>query len=487
LADFTPDYTPEMVRDRLVGKLTRSLPALKKNDDYLEGEQPLRFVAPALREQLGNRIADVVLDIPSYITDVYENRLDIEGFRFAGQDSSDDDLWSIWQHNDGDMLAQQAHRESLGLARAYAIVGQGDDGIPLITAESPFEAIHEDDARTHEVKYGLKRWIDEDKTKWIDLFHPNGRVTWFSNRKSGGWKQDSVENNEFGLCRLVPLINDPRMLGRERFARRGRYDQRLGRSVFHGIIPLADALNKIATDMMVSAEFHAMPRRWATGLNEDDFVDEATGKQLETFELVAGRMWGVSDKDVKFGQFAEADLSNFHNTAKLLMQVAGQLVALPPNYLAFSGDNPASADALKAAETQLVKRAERKQSTLGTRWERVQRLVLLTQGKADSENARQIETLWRDAATPTLAQKADAISKLVTTKDGSGRSIIGVEQAREDLGYTSEQRRRMAAADQADSNSALLAAVQAASESERAAGAGNGNVPADGTGAGPST
>ena len=31
------------------------------------------------------------------------------------------------------------------------------------------------------------------------------------------------------------------------------------------IIGLADAANKMATDMMVSGEYHAMPRRWAFG------------------------------------------------------------------------------------------------------------------------------------------------------------------------------------------------------------------------------
>lgn len=431
----------EQTRDRLMRSLQRERPALQRNDLYFEGEQPLKFIAPALQQQLGYRLSPIVINLARFSTDVYENRLDIEGFRFAGADSSDEELWQIFEHNDGQFLSQQAHREALALSRAYALVGEGDspDDVPLLTVESPFDAIHEDDPRTHEVKNGLKVWTELDKTRFASVYHPNGRQTWY--RKKSEWVEDSFEVNEFKLCRMVPLINDPRILGRYRA---GKFDERLGRSVFHDVVPLMDALNKIASDMMVSAEFHALPRRWATGLSEEDFVDEATGQQMETFSLVAGRLWGVESEKAEFGQFAEADLANFHNTVKLLMQVSGQLLGLPSDYTAFSSTNPPSEGAIRASEAQLVKRAERKQQALSSRWERVQRLVLLTQGKKDSLEARQIETLWRDAATPTMAQQADAIVKLVTAKDGQGRSVLPVQQAREDLGYSATVQGRMA-------------------------------------------
>lgn len=430
----------EKTRDRLLRSLNREKPALHKNDLYLEGEQPLRFISPILREQLGYRLSPIVVNLARFATEVYENRLDIEGFRFAGEESSDEELWKIFEHNDGPFLSQQAHYESLALSRSYAIVGEGDDegDPPLITAESPFDAIHEDDPRTHEVKNGLKVWTDLDKTRFVSLYHPNGRQTWY--RTKGEWIEDSSENNDFKLCRLVPLINDPRILGRYRT---GKYDQRLGRSVFHDIIPLLDALNKIASDMMVSSEFHALPRRWATGLNEDDFTDE-DGQPIDTFSMIAGRMWGTESEKARFGQFQEADLKNFHDTIKLLSQLVAMKLGVPAHYLTFTGDNPPSADAIRSSEVQLVKRAERKQAVLSTRWERVQRLVLLTQGKKDSPAVRQIETIWRDPSTPTVAQKADAITKLVGTKDGQGRSVLPVQQAREDLGYTATQQGRMA-------------------------------------------
>lgn len=425
---------------RLSRLLSREQKPLNRNDAYFEGEQPLRFISPILERELGFRLSPLIINLARYSVDVYENRLDIEGFRVGDEESADEDLRDVWEANDGAFISQQAHRESLALGRAYALVSpSGGSGVPQITTESAFEAIHEDDPRTHQTKHGIKKWVDPDKTRWMTYLHTEGWITWYW--KSGEWQEDKSESNDHKACALVPLPNDPRSLGRYR---PGKFDQRLGRSVFHDVIPIMDATNKIAYDMMTSAEFHGLPRRWATGLSEDDFVDEKTGEALDTFSMIAGRLWGVENKDAKFGQFPEADLKNFHDTIKLLVQMAGQLLALPPHYTNFgASDTQASADAIRSAESQLVKRAERKQQTLSTKWERVQRLVLLTMGRADDIELKRIETLWSDPATPTVAQKADAIVKLVQAKDGQGRSILPIEQAREDLGYSQQAQDRM--------------------------------------------
>lgn len=427
----------EDVRDRQLAKLSLETPHLTRYDQFLEAEQPLEFLSPVLKSELEGRIKEMVFNLPRFATEVYDQRLDLNGFRFRGTDDPDDELWRVFQANDGETLSQQAHYEALGLGRAYAIVGEGDPDVPLITAESPFQAIHEVDPRTKGISSGIKTWRELDDVNWCSLYHPNGRITW--RQKSGNWKEDSTEANDFGIPRLVPLINQQRSLAR---IRPGSRDFRIGRSVFHDIVGLTDAINKMLTDMMVSGEFHAMPRRWAVGLTENDFVG-ANGEDLKTWELIAGRIWASENKDTKMGQFNEADLTVFHNTVKLLLQTAAMLLGLPPHYLTFTGQNPTSADAIRSAETQMVKRAERMQRSFSTSWEKVNRLVLLTLGYPDSIETRQVETIWRDPSTPTVAQRADATTKLVTTKDSSGRSIVPIDMAREDLGYTPSQRERM--------------------------------------------
>lgn len=455
---------------RLSRAMARQKPMLETNDLYFEGEQPLKFLAPVLQQELGYRLSPIVLNLALFAVDVYDNRLDIEGFRVGRGAEADDDLWDVWQENDGPDLSQQAHREGLALGRAYATVGPGetDEDAPIITIESAFDAIHEDDPKTKRVRHGIKKWTDLDKVRWMTFHHLNGWVTWRFER--GEWREvDREDDNGNNLCSLVPLMNDPRVLGRNR---PGKFDQRLGRSVFHPIISPLDALNKMASDMMVSGEFHALPRRWGTGLAEEDFVDEQ-GKALDTYSMIAGRMWGTSSEKAKFGQFPEANLSNFHETIKLLMQIVSMQLGLPAHYLLFKGDNPPSEGSILASESQLIKRSERKQRTLSTRWEQVQRLVLMNMGRGDEARPKQIETIWRDPSTPTVAQKADAIMKLVTTKDSTGRSILPIEQARKDLGYTDIEQGRMRDWDgNVTTDQQIAAASRALDEAARAAGAG---------------
>jgi hypothetical protein len=171
-------------------------------------------------------------------------------------------------------------------------------------------------------------------------------------------------------------------------------------------------------------------------MKADDFVN-ANGDPVSVWSRDTGTLWGTENEKASFGQFQESDLTVFHNSIKLLAQLASQMLALPPHYLSFVGDNPASADAIRSSETQLVKRVERKHTYFGGSWEDVQRLVLRFKTGVWDEDAKTLETVWRDPSTPTVAQVADATVKKVQT------GIVPVEQARIDLGYTQQQRDNM--------------------------------------------
>jgi hypothetical protein len=413
---------------RLDKKLALAIPGLDRLDKYLEGEQPLKYMAKAMEDEIGDRVHQLIINILRYGAEAYENRLDVKGFRYRGESSSDEELWRIWQSNDLDEQSQQAHLDSISLERTYAIVGSGDedDADPIVTVESPFQVFAERDPRTRRVSAAIKRWAEgegNDQVQRATLYLPDSTES-FAFFKNAWWSTGPADLHEMGRVPVVPLVNNPRIL---------RPD---GRSEFSDIIEIADALNKMATDMMISGEYHAMPRRWATALTADDFVDK-DGNPIGVWSRDAGRLWATESKDTKFGQFNETDLKVFHESMKLLIQIGSQLLALPPHYMSFVGDNPTSADAIRSSETQLVKRVERKQTYLGGAWEEVQRLVLRIKTGQWDPAAMSLETQWRNPATPTVAQEADAIVKKVQA------GIVPIEQAREDLGYTQEQRDRM--------------------------------------------
>lgn len=437
---------PEQWLAHLIQCHDAQLRALKELDAYYEGEQPLSYMAPELLVELDDRVRQVVINWPQLVADSLEERLDVQGFRFTDQASNDADLWRIWQANDLDEQSQQGHLDALVVSRSYVIVGSGDDrATPLITVESALDVFAEFDPRTRKVAAAVKRWCqdgDNGAQEEHAALYLAQQTSWWV-KVNGTWQLDpehEVDEHGLGVPPVVVLAN------RARLKRPG------GESEFKSVLPLSDAACKIATDMMVSAEYHATPRRVAFGFGEEDFQDEQ-GRRVSAFSRIIGRMWATEKNRKEDGadviQFDEASLSNFHDTLNQLSRLVASLSGLPPHFLGFSTDNPASAEGIKSSEARLVKRAERRQRAWGGAWEQVMRLALRIRDGAWSEEAMGLETIWRDASTPTVAQAADAAVKKYTAK------IVPLRQTREDLGYTGPQITRMETEDRTAAQDAM--------------------------------
>jgi len=451
------DLTPQEWLVLLTRRHTQLLPDLEALDRYYEGLQPLSYMHPQLVTEIGDRVRQVVINWPRLVVDSVEQRLDVEGFRFAvpgstpDQDDADqataDDLWRIWQANNLDEQSQQAHVDALVMRRSFMIIGSNpDDPItPLITVESPLQMEVDYEPATRAVRAAMKRWYEVDpvtgaiRDEKATIYLRNQTVH-YAKTVPSGWSVQAVDEHNLGVVPVVPIVN------------RGRLLNPGGVSELADVIPLSDAACKIATDMMVSAEFHAMPRRYALGFDQEDFTD-ASGNPISTWQQLAGRIWATAkntkDDGVAVGQFPEANLDNFHATLNSLARLVGSLAALPPHFLGLSTDNPPSADAIRSSEIRLIKRAERLQRAWGGSYEQAMRLVLrIRDGKWDPR-ARALETRWGDPATPTFAQKADAAVKL---KAGG---ILPTEATWDLLNYTAVQQERMKQQFQAEADRAL--------------------------------
>lgn len=428
--DLLPSYA-QALGNRVAEAVTR----LDRLDEYYRGTQPLQFLHPEIRAQVRGRLTSLVVNWPALIVDSIEDRLDVEGFRMPGADQGDDELWRIWQANGLDEGSQQCHLDSLIFGRSFALVWADEDDpeTPRITVESAAHMSVEFDPVGNVVR-AAKHWQAGDSSfltvygpDTIERYEAPGTSVAFD---STAWalREDPIENF-MGVVPVVPFINRPRL------------SRPFGESEMARILPLTDAVNKLATDLMVSAEYHAMPRRWATGIDLGGSEEEAERTEAKIDERWTNahksKLWTTDSADAKFGQFPEASLDNFVSAINMLTSKIAALSGLPPHYFGQAGENPASADALRSSESSLVKRAQRKQRTLGGRWEEVMRLALLVRDGEVPDEARSMETIWASPETPTVAQKADAAVKL--TQAG----VITIDQALEDLGYTPEQRRRM--------------------------------------------
>lgn len=442
------DLTDDEWLARLTAKRTAFLAEQERLWTYYDNEQPLAYVARILAEQ-DDRFPPLMINWAGLVVDSLEERLDIEGFRIGDSDELDEDLYDIWQANDLDEGSGEGHICSMVTSTGYHMLGPGvDSDTPRITMEYPDQVAVETDPATRRIVAALKVWKSDEALGAEDmacLYLPGRTITYQQGKRGAfeaaevtreGWAKALEDQQTSPLVPVVPMLNRPR---------RGK-----GHTELKAIIPLVDAANQTATNMLAGIEHHALPRRWGINLSRDDFVD-AEGRPLPAWKIAAGYVWAVQrpvDENgnplpsgegdrPQIGQFTASDLSNFHNSLRQISTLAASLYGLPPHYLGYSTENPASADAIRSSEARLIKRAERHQRTFGGSWEQTMRIALAMIGRDPSE-ANRLETVWRDASTPTASAVADRAVKLVQA------GIIDREQAREDIGYTPAQRRRMA-------------------------------------------
>lgn len=410
---------------RLEQKLNDVAPQMRSRHAYYEGEQRLRQLGLAVPPSLQQFLT--IVNWPRMAVDGVEERLDLEGFRFPGVDEADDELWRIWQDNNLDEESGLAHLDALIYKRSYVCVGanEDDEATPLVTVESPFELVHEMDARKREVSAALRLYdVQNGRATRGTLYLPDATV-WLSwDGSAGRWTDVDRDDHRMGVVPVVPLVN------------RARASNRDGDSEMKDVIPLTDAAARSLTNLQVAQETHVVPQRFVLGATQGDFVDQ-NGQPLTKWEAYFNSVWALANDQAKVGQLPAAELKNLTDSVDHYARLASGVAALPPNYFGLAADDAASADAIRSREARLVKRCERKQTAWGGAWEQVMRLVLYVATGEEDASARRLQALWRDPATPTEAQRADAVVKKVQA------GILPREGAWDDLKYSPARQDRL--------------------------------------------
>ncbi|TXI53393.1 phage portal protein [Mycolicibacter arupensis] len=416
----------------LLQKLDASAHRYAELDSYYEGRQPLAFLSPEARTALGSRFGRMASNIPRLAVTALAERLRITGF-------SDPALWADWVRCDLDQTSGTAHREALLLGDAYVIVWADRLGRPAVSVESAKQVTVLTDPGTRQITAAVKRWEDRiAKTSTAVLYEPD-RITRLVANQIGavgsGFKVVDEIANPLGVVPVVRLHNSDRILDRHWHS---EFDGR-GHSEIDDLMPLVDALNKSLADLMTTSEYVGRPRRWATGieLTEEPVLDDEgndTGETVEINPIPEGSRAMISESpDAKFGQLASADLAGYEASVRVIL---GQIMAvstLPAHYVGVFTDNPASADALRAAEASLTARAEARQATFGRAWEWVAKLMIAVRDGRDPQLIDDVRVQWADAATRSVAQEADAVVKLYQA------GLLPVSTALAKLGYSSDE------------------------------------------------
>jgi hypothetical protein len=340
------------------------------------------------------------------VVDVLEERLDWLGWTSDGEDYG---LADVFSANGLDVDGGMAHLDALIFGLSFVTVGSGVDGEPdpLVTPHSPTTMTATWDRRTRRLSSALATVSEDGDVVEATLYKP-GSTSTFS-RSGGQWH--AVERDAHNLPRL-PVVLVPNRV-------RGSRD--LGRSeITKPIRYYSDAAARTLLGLEVNREFYNAPQR--IGLNVDDsmFEDEG-GNPVSPWTSIMGRVWNIPANedgqpapDVK--QFSPASPAPYLDQVQGYANRVASEAGIPATYFGIHTANPASADAIRAQESRLVKRAERRQSSFGRSWLEVGRLALMVRdGSLPDDYDTAVSTKWRDAATPTRAASADEATKLIAS------------------------------------------------------------------------
>ena len=423
--------TQDELLQTLLQKLDEPVARYAELDRYYNGTQPLAFLSPEAKAALGNRFGLMASNIPRLAVTALAERLRITGF------TGDAALWADWIRNDLDQASGIAHREALLLGDSFVIVWADQFGRPLVTCESAKQVAVLTDPGSRQVYAAIKRWEDANLKTTEAVMYLRDKIVRLRADQQGavanGFKTVEEFANPLGIVPVVNLRNTDRIIGD------------WGSSEIDDLKPLVDALNKSLADMMVTSEYVGRPRRWATGieLTETPVLDadgnpvldeDSQPVMTETNPIPEGHRAMISENDqAKFGQLQAADLAGYEASVRVILGQVMAVSTLPAHYVGVFTDNPASADALRAAEASLTARAEARQQTFGRSWEQVARLMIAVRDGRDPNMIDGIRVHWADAATRSVAQEADAVVKLYQA------GLLPASYALTKLGYSDDE------------------------------------------------
>lgn len=429
--------TVGLLRQRLA-QVTRANELKRAWYDAKHSVDDLKIAVPPHLRNMGT-----VLGWPALAVDVLEERLDFEAFVTPGAADDELGLGQVVEDNQLDTELGMGILDALSFGRGYITVGRGGSGEPdpLVLVESPFTTTDLWDRVTRR-PLSMLTVVPASAGQSEQVVVRLREQTIYAERHRGKWRVTDRDQHGLGRVLGVPLVNK-----RTGSNRNGRSE------ITPTVVSLCQSAVRTLVGAEVTREFFSAPKFAALGVDAAAFAGP-NGESLSQWEATIGRVWAIGNDDdgnrPDIKQFLGSSPTPFIDLMKMYAQLFSAETALPPSYLGLVSDIPTSADAIRAGEARLVKRAERRQRTLGTALSEVARLALLVRDGEAPEAAPRV--VWRDAATPTRAAAADEAVKLIS----SGVLAPDSEVTWERLNISETDRRRLAAEARARRASAVL-------------------------------
>lgn len=429
----------------LLAKLQRKLESTKFADDrllrYYEGRQRLEQIGIAIPASLQRFL--VVVNWPRVVVDTIDSRQQVRSLILPGEETADPQLQAIYDASNLAAHLKMFNRDRMIYGRAFMSVGTNEAArsLPLIRVESPREMAALVDVR-REVATAAARFFGEDETTGVTpthatLYLPNATI-WCEWRGSK-WVEIDRDPHNLGAVPVVMHLNR-RMSGAW-----------VGESQMSDIIPLTDAAARTMTNLQFNIEAHGMPRKFMLGAQKGDFVD-AQGNPIPAWEAYFDAIHVLTNPNAKVGQLDAADVTNFKTALDMYGGQASTVTGFPARYFGLHTANPPAEGAIRADEALLTRSVESQNAEVGTTlgWTAALAMRLATE---EWVQGNRIRVDWHDPATPTVAQRMDAVVK------AKSQGILSREGAWDELGWSEARKAKERAYFEAEAADPILAGI----------------------------
>lgn len=400
------DDTLQEIINQDAQRLTEDLEELDEFRDYYSGEQELNFATDHFIEAFGDSFRDFRSNWMEVVIAAMEERLDLQRINVRSEDGTteedqSDAIWDALFLNEFEEMQIEVYNGALVEGRSYVIVWPDDLLGARVDANfaqnikvtySPF------DPRI--IERAIKRWVTDDGGQRLTLY-TRDFIYKYKIDPIGNQEPEDVQVRDTGWEELDPAISGdpswplPNPFGEVPIV---EFHNKGWKSELRDLIPLQDALNMDMRKMMVSGEFYATPIDYIVTSNEEP----EGGWRAEP-----GFIWQIQPEldfegnvlPVTVGRLEPSKPDSFLQMVETYLQHIAAISKTPSYYFYLSskqggrGDAP-SGEALRVAETGLLKKVQMVQRLWGIRWLRVARLIAMSLGGFSEETPIRGESVW---------------------------------------------------------------------------------------------
>lgn len=397
---------------------------LNKLFAYYDGDQPLTYTATRLKDIFKHLDAYFAENWCSVVVDSTRDRINLREVQIKNTIAAK--AWKeIWERTELSLESDETHEAALVAGEAYVIVWKDDNGQVDAYANDPRLCHMFYDAQFPRKKRFAAKWfVDDDGKIRLTLYYADRLEYYISSVKA--------ENvTSVAAFRKMPKPKADNPFG-EIPVFHFRLAQRKTKSDLKNVIAPQNGINKLLTDMMVTAEYLAFPQRYI--ISNADTKGKVRNAPNEILDLPAGDGLG---QQTQAGQFPAAELKNYLDAIDNLAMTISSITRTPKHYFFSIGSN-LSGEALIAMEAPLNKKAQDRVDRFIPVWKQVVLFMLRAAGQEVKPEEVEIvfdrpETIQPRTQAETRQMNVNAGMPLKTVLRDEGRSDDYIQQVEKDI------------------------------------------------------